>query len=63
MTREERNAAKSLAVCYEAYMEAYRKEDRTGMNTWGPMLEEAQEKTGVALLSMIVYNQMENENV
>jgi len=66
MTREEKNACKSLAVCYEAYMERYHKGDKKGMETWGTMLEEAQERTGVTLLSMVVYDRTqkkEYENV
>jgi hypothetical protein len=43
--------AKTLAVCYAAYLEAYNLSDHGGTVCWGDMLIEAQTLTGVTLIS------------
>lgn len=45
--------AKSLAVRYNAYVQAYQSDDLNGIVVWGPMLEEIQRETGVVMMSNI----------
>jgi hypothetical protein len=42
---------KKLAVAYEAYVEAMRTRDRSALQTWGRLLDEAQTATGVELVT------------
>ncbi len=45
--------AKSLAIRYNAYVQAYQSDDYNGVVVWGPMLEEIQQQTGVVMMSNI----------
>lgn len=54
MTLKDRKIAKSLAVSYEAYMEAWRADDRSGLQAWGRILKNAQEASGICLITYIL---------
>jgi hypothetical protein len=49
MTNKARDAARSLAVSYEAFEDARRLESDSGIRTWGDILLRAQEQTGIEL--------------
>jgi hypothetical protein len=53
MTLKDRKIAKSLAVSYEAYMESWRGDDRSGLQVWGRILKQAQEASGICLITYI----------
>lgn len=50
MTDEARDAARSLAIAYDAYHEAKSEGRKSGVAIWGEALIEAQEQTGIILL-------------
>ena len=50
MTNEARQAARSLAIAYDAYHAAKNERRNSGIAIWGKALIEAQEKTGITLL-------------
>ena len=43
--------AKSLAVYYQAYEEAYHDKDAFGIRVWGRGLKDIQQETGIILVS------------
>ena len=49
------NAAKKLAVAFNAYLEAQINGDENGQRVWGRILKQAQEETGVELVRHIIY--------
>jgi hypothetical protein len=49
-TQAHRDAAKALAVAYEAYFSAKRDDDVSAMRVWARALIDAQNVTGVVLL-------------
>ena len=49
------NAAKKLAVAFNAYLEAQLNGDEKGQRVWARMLKQSQEETGVELVRHIVY--------
>ena len=51
-TKSQAEAAKSLAVCYEAYLDAKRLGDKGAAKCWQSMLASAQERTGVKILEL-----------
>lgn len=49
------NAAKKLAVAFNAYLEAQLNGDQNGQRVWGRILKQAQDQTGVELVRHIIY--------
>ena len=50
MTNKARDAARSLAIAYDAYHEAKKEGRNSGIVVWGDALIEAQDQIGVFLL-------------
>lgn len=46
-----KETAKSLAVSYEAFLDAMKDDRKSGLRVWGLQLLEAQRETGIVLLS------------
>lgn len=49
MSNKARSVARSLAVTYEAYTDAVRSRDNSGIRIWGELLLKNQNKAGVEL--------------
>lgn len=53
MTNKARKAAGSLAIAYDAYLDASRNDDENGIVVWGLKLDIAQQQTGIVLITNI----------